>query len=161
MSEVLEYVNNLRRFQVLNGIKRRRRYAYESVEELLLEHGQEWTPARNQDDGLPLVKTWPKQCFDNAYRMARASRGRLQYAEGYAVSIIPVEHAWLINEAGEVIDPTWHRHGNGIGREYFGVTIPLERVKEIRSLGRVATALFCWEYAHPLLRERWDGGESD
>ena len=136
-------------------------YAYRSVEDLLLQHGREWQPAADQDSGIPDMETFPKHCFDNAFKMAVFSGGKLAYVEGYALDIIPTEHAWCVNSDGLVIDPTWHRHANGIGKEYYGIEIPLSKVIEIREMGNVATALFAWEHKFPLLREQWKNGGNE
>ena len=47
-----------------------------------------------------------KQCYRNAAHLAQEHR-ELTYVEGYASSIIPTEHAWCIDEEGNVIDNTW------------------------------------------------------
>ena len=64
------------------------------------------------------------QCFHNAFTMA-VDNPNLTYCEGYALaSILPVEHAWLEDVDGNVIDPTWKNlPGRGTATEagYFGV----------------------------------------
>lgn len=56
-------------------------------------------------------------CFPNALNLAL--RARLHYVEGYAIAgdiSIPLEHAWCVNDAGRVYDPTWPD-----GHTYFGM----------------------------------------
>ncbi|MBX5212597.1 hypothetical protein HJB83_33820 [Rhizobium sp. NZLR11] len=52
-------------------------------------------------------------------------RRDVTYVEGFALDPalpIPVEHAWLVDDIGQVIDPTWD---DNIGHIYYGV--PFER----------------------------------
>jgi hypothetical protein len=60
-------------------------------------------------------------CYMNAGRVVY-DRPDLRYVEGYAVPGnigIPLMHAWLVDEDGRVIDPTW-----ADGAAYYGVIIP-------------------------------------
>lgn len=78
-----------------------------------------------------------KECFFNAQLLAFVYDS-LEYCEGIASSVIPTEHAWLVDETGRVIDPTWihaalpdeHPH---VPRmiDYFGVKIPKKDLKRI------------------------------
>lgn len=60
------------------------------------------------------------RCYENALRLARLKG--LHYVEGYAVSSpelpLPLEHAWCVDDAGQVFDPTWPE-----GAEYFGMAV--------------------------------------
>jgi hypothetical protein len=42
----------------------------------------------------------------------------LIYVEGFAVGVFPTLHGWCVDDAGNVIDPTWP---DGRGKEYYGV----------------------------------------
>lgn len=99
---------------------------YDCVEDFLLQHGTFFTPAPLPADVEPMIV---RECFNNAYRVARYRR-KLHYVEGIAIGVIPTLHAWLINEVGEVIDPTWaNREGGGIGSSYIGVELTMEQVR--------------------------------
>jgi len=65
-----------------------------------------------------------RMCFMNAYRLA-ASRGDLHYVEGYASHLIPTHHAWVVDDDGNVIDPTWPDVEPGEKRSYLGTKIPM------------------------------------
>lgn len=67
-----------------------------------------------------------KQCFENAFRLARQRRD-LTYVEGYAQSLIACEHAWCVDADGHVIDPTWR---DPKGKHYLGVAFDLHHVAE-------------------------------
>src|SRR3954447_13150263 len=46
----------------------------------------------------------PRQCYDNSYKAVLASKGRLRYVEGYAMSaFLPVLHAWNIDPDGKIV----------------------------------------------------------
>lgn len=46
-----------------------------------------------------------KQCFKNAMLLAQ-ERG-WTYCEGFAHAIIPMHHAWVLDDKGNIVDPTW------------------------------------------------------
>lgn len=50
----------------------------------------------------------PRHCFENALNLAWGTTG-YRYVEGIAHKVIPVHHAWCVDAAGNVIDPTWER----------------------------------------------------
>jgi len=65
-----------------------------------------------------------RQCYKNATWMAITNRN-LIYCEGYALNLIPVLHAWCMDESGAVVDPTW-----GVGRAYMGVAFKTSFVQQ-------------------------------
>ena len=124
---------------------------HRSVEALLLEHGHDYVehapftcPAR--------FKVLRQQCFDNAFRLARRVPS-LRYVEGIALSIIPMAHAWCVDEHDRIIDLTWSRwlplpmstH------QYFGVPIRLDVCESIRKRHNLAI-LHNWCGGLPLLK---------
>lgn len=100
---------------------------------VVMEQGRFWTPAPKPDN----VKAGtPKQCFDNAYKLA-SRRSDLRYVEGWALGIIPVHHAWCVDAEGNVIDNTWRSHGF-MGASYFGMVVGLNVVKAARDKGNAS-----------------------
>lgn len=62
----------------------------------------------------------PRRCYDNSGNLALEQGWA--YCEGFAMQpgLFPMHHAWCVNDAGEVIDPTWaHAQDN----EYLGVAL--------------------------------------
>lgn len=86
-------------------------WCYKGPADLLLREA-EWYPEGK-------VKRWwrseARACFRNAALFALEHR--LPYIEGYAMSIIPVHHAWCLDHDGRVIEVTWKE----LGSAYFGV----------------------------------------
>lgn len=75
----------------------------------------------------------PKECYSNSARVVMGVYDDpphdLYYCEGYAATAalgLPIEHAWLCDGQGRVIDPTWPESGG----EYFGVTFTREFVMD-------------------------------
>jgi len=73
------------------------------LQEFMLRNGKRWTEI------APLPKRMrmgtPKLCFANSAKLAM-KHSNLRYCEGYIVRIIPIHHAWCIDEHGRVIDAT-------------------------------------------------------
>lgn len=60
------------------------------------------------------------ECYRNALILALQNSG-LTYCEGYAESVIPIEHAWCLDQEGNVVDPTWGRKAPAMPKEFIGV----------------------------------------
>lgn len=88
--------------------------------------------AKEQKKGMKLpkniVKGKLKSCFKNATHLV-LENPNLKYFEGYAVSNlgIPLLHAWVENEQGEIIDNTWKDPHKCF---YFGVCFDSKTLKE-------------------------------
>ncbi|HDR9103442.1 TPA: hypothetical protein QDB04_000162 [Burkholderia vietnamiensis] len=63
----------------------------------------------------------PRQCFKNSSWLAIEHRS-LTYVEGYACpdGLIPIQHGWCVDEAGNVIDVTL---GSPETTHYFGIPV--------------------------------------
>ncbi|MBW9051005.1 hypothetical protein [Rhizobium mesosinicum] len=76
-----------------------------------------------------------RACFYNATAYA-AARDDVFYAEGYALEpalTVPVQHAWLVDADGRVLDPTWSRTKCHI---YFGISFKRSFVMEMLATSR-------------------------
>lgn len=78
---------------------------FQSTEELILAVAK---PVWANLDAMDLPPMQPKECFDNAEKVA-AERPELRYTEGFALmdGSIPTHHAWLTDADGKAVDPTW------------------------------------------------------
>jgi hypothetical protein len=113
MSDVKKYMEQMveiMRPHSNNGFK------YINIPHFVLELG------RPMGDMKPfpknLTKGKKKECFRNA--MLLAIEKNWTYCEGYALAVIPTHHAWVLDDDGDVIDPTWDE-----GVDYYGVEIPM------------------------------------
>lgn len=93
-------------------------HRFGSIADLVLRYGRIW-PDRADPATVPDMARG--QCFANAGILA-VERPDLTYVEGWAGSLIPTEHAWLVTADGAVVDPTW---GHSPDAVYLGV--PLTR----------------------------------
>lgn len=96
--------------------------------QFLLKHGRAWgtgpqTYAGERDEA--------KMCFSNAGSRV-IEDDKLTYVEGFATSFgVPIEHAWMVDEDGIVIDPTWWLSERDTEpHEYYGVAFSTEYLKE-------------------------------
>lgn len=108
-----------------------------------------------------------KECYRNAW-ISTCGRSDLKYYEGYVASKgipIPIEHAWLVNADGMIIDPTLIINGERLGRqlkenfgiteksnrdsrlgdEYFGLHIPNDFVNKM-CFSKKITGTFLFDY---------------
>jgi hypothetical protein len=119
-AEIRQYLDFLLRFQegqIKNKMKAPARF--------MVEHGREFEFG---PDSFDSEKGEPKECYANAGRQALEDSG-VTYVEGYVNSIIPIEHAWLVdNETGRVVETTL-QSGDHI-KGYFGVPIKTEYLRE-------------------------------
>lgn len=86
-----------------------------------------------------------KECFRNAGWLSRTTR--LHYVEGYAVRgrlMLPLAHAWCVDDDGRVYDPTWPD-----GTDYFGVVFERERVEDLRVMMKSHDVLTNLSALHP------------
>ena len=115
----MDTINGLKSFldkqaQLIKKIHPHPEWVYNSYEELILSCGREMSFAplpENIEFGLP------KGCYYNCLQILN-ERPELIYCEGYALAdglVLPVPHAWLINDRGVVIDPTWDTDSAYIG----------------------------------------------
>ena len=100
-------------------------FLYTSHADFILRHGRayEWHQFPRR-----LTRGVPRACYRNAARLALRS-ARYTYVEGCAVAPgigISLDHAWCIDQAGHVVDPTWQD-----GRDYFGVAFRTDYLRRV------------------------------
>jgi len=122
---------------------------YLSIEDFVLQHGQEYqlAPYSINSSGKEA-----NECFKNAY-LAFIFNEKLRYVEGYARSAeipLPMLHGWCIDENHKVLDPTWRD-----GVCYFGVVLDRDYVSLVlEARNKKCGVLECVEMRHPLLTGR-------
>lgn len=102
---------------------------------------------KNWDEARRLAKKHRcvvRECFRNCALIA-LKHPELTYVEGMACKLIPVQHAWLVNAEGEVIDPTYVLTEEYENTDYFGVRIPIETLIKPKLMERHAF-LPAWLY---------------
>jgi hypothetical protein len=77
----------------------------------------------------------PQKCQKNAFDVViEYPKPELYYCEGFATYAdlgLPIYHAWLINERGEIVDPTWHEPESFIEHAYIGVVFDREFARTV------------------------------
>ncbi len=116
---MLEYMNNMLELRKRGKFPRPDGFHYLGMEDFLLQHGRWYTPQ-------PLPSTVKrlriKECFRNS--LMTACEHGYKYVEGLAFGcVMPVHHAWNVDDKGNVIDTTWES-----GEAYFGVEFPIKLV---------------------------------
>lgn len=121
---------------------------YSSPEEIVLREGHRFNGERDRT----VRAMRPRHCFNNAYSLAINTPG-LYYCEGWALSIIPVQHAWCCDEQGVIYDPTWINVAVESDR-YLGCIFSHQFIAQA-ALSAGAPGIF---YHHPKIDERlWRG----
>lgn len=102
------------------------RFVYPCVEAFVLAHGRPFETRVCKPHGM-----WaglPRCCFQNAAVLATICPERYTYVEGYAIGVIPVLHAWVMDADGNVLDITWPEAAE-VGAAYWGVPLKAAYVK--------------------------------
>lgn len=126
MSQVRQYLEMVARMKE-QMTKADFPYRYKGVEALVLAEGIDYpviASAQEADELLGRGET--KGCYRNAW-IAAMDDPSLTYVEGFAASIIPTQHAWVIDAYGVVYDNTWSTPGS----EYLGIPIPTGTLRRI------------------------------
>src|ERR1035437_1419003 len=109
---IVEFISTMAKFQEANynipkmSNKTRKRAPFKSPEQMILAKGKVM-----QGQPLPaeVRKMRAKECFMNASHLVMDNHHKgWQYAEGFAMDgLLPVLHAWAVDENAKEIDPTW------------------------------------------------------
>ena len=126
-SELIEYVDQLSKY--MDNTKKYHKWFKQNAKLYHIINKTESVKVQKRN------RTKIKRCFDNCYK-AVYKEENLKYMEGYTMSLIPIEHAFLINENNEVIDPTLSintsGHSDRYGSEYYGIEIPKNMIALLR-----------------------------
>lgn len=129
-------------------------WPYRSYQELVLKHGEVRSAPPQTDEFLEIME--PRQCYWNAYTTVMEYR-EYTYVEGYAqMMFMPVQHAWLEDPDGQVIDPTWAglemaKHGRAT---YAGIRFSSEFVlTHAARTGWTGILAADWRENHRILRD--------
>ncbi|VVB53357.1 Uncharacterised protein [uncultured archaeon] len=124
-------------------------FVYYGLEDFVLQNGKSFVPKERpfSVSRLPLGK-----CFQNAFKVFM-KHPEWSYVEGFAISTdamlpIPFQHAWLVDEQGNVIDPTW----NPVGTEYFGVAFDRQFVMKTAIDRKHFGIMEDYQQGYPVLR---------
>lgn len=112
MNPVQEYLTVIR--DAFGNMTRPDDWEYRGVDDFVLRHGRSFEPSKKYDT---IERGEMKQCYENASKLAMSSDA-FTYVEGYANVMIPVPHAWCVDDKDVVIDPTWE---DSTKCQYFGV----------------------------------------
>ena len=122
---------------------------FSSQYDFVLKEGIECEYTGNpRPKGCGVRKMQDQQCFRNAHIVAMRLPERYAYVEGFALGMIPVPHAWLIDMDGKVVDPTWNKETCA---EYIGVPLDLRYVNRIILSREVYGVVDNWEHDWPIL----------
>jgi len=113
-----------------------RRDKSEAIHSLMLKHGRAWYIGERTFAGR---RAGRKHCYRNAYALADRDP-RMTYVEDWCHTgkFSFCEHAWCIDPAGQVIDPTLHEAAG-----YFGIPLRMKFVRSTISKTNVYGVLGC------------------
>lgn len=123
---------------------------YVNCPDFVLQNGVEFIPSKLPKD---VQRGQMKECFRNAF-MLMVGRPDLIYVEGYAAGVIPVYHAWCVDQKGCVVDPTW----GDDGQVYLGVPFTKEFVVSQTMKSKKYGLIDAWDQKWPLFsmeRSKW------
>src|SRR6185369_9939105 len=99
--ELLDYLLKMRELRLT--MRRPQEFKYVGFEDFLIQHGTFFEPSDLPASIRPMMIS---QCFENCFRVASRTKA-FHYCEGYAVGLLPIHHAFLIDRDGRCYDPTW------------------------------------------------------
>lgn len=121
---------------------------YNCVEQLVLTHGRLYDTIIKRPAWIKRGRK--KECYSNCLKELIYNPNKLIYCEGFATSVIPVQHAWLLFE-GQLIDPTWDDQIEQQNREYFGIAFNTDYVKHTALKTGYYGVLDNFAQGHPML----------
>ena len=147
MDEILRYLESVR--SVFANMTLPRDAQYSCVEDFIYQLGRKYTPAPWKLQESYHRRT-PKECFANATQLA-IIHSELTYVEGfvYKNGIIPLIHAWCVDDAGVVYDPTLLDPENCF---YLGVPLKIEFVLQTIEAKGTYGVIDNYEHKFPMLR---------
>lgn len=175
--KIQNYIKALVECRESANIYKPKGYYYASFDHLLSDVGKFYkpsalTPEEMQyiHDCIDMMGFTPakKECFYNAQMMMLSDiDNKLEYCEGYGITIIPLLHAWVtINN--KVVDLTWTHHNGkyvlgkfGQDRAYMGLNISKKEIQ--RTLFKKEKAISFidnWEDRFPLLKTKFETYET-
>lgn len=119
---------------------------YSSFEDLVGKVGIPMQGEKFDPTEFSLVRRTPKECFHNAYQLAEYND--LIYVEGYTWYLIPILHAWCIDEKGRVIDPTLDESED---YAYCGIPMDMSFVRKTMLSTGVYGIIDNWKDGFPML----------
>lgn len=148
------HLSGVSKLMKLNKLVRPSAWKYDSLIDLVLQHGRAW---HLPEEKFPLPKGERRgplgECFRNAFRLAQNCD--LRYAEGWAGRYIPVHHAWCVDADDRVIETTWRWNPSYPAVAYFGVVINISYMYRLLLLteryGVLAPWSTCDMETYPLL----------
>ncbi|MEW5860063.1 MAG: hypothetical protein AB1861_22190 [Cyanobacteriota bacterium] len=102
-------------------------FKYKSTQRIVLDYGS-YFPRKIKSP----FRGKRKACFENCFRRM-LEYPNLIYCEGFSVgesANILIPHAWLVDEQGRLIDPTWTSR-EVESSTYFGIAFDCEFVMEV------------------------------
>ena len=107
-----------------------------TIEAIVWKMGRSFTPLdAPRPHGVYRGKS--KECYSNAYRLADDIKYR--YVEGFAISdigiLLPIQHAWVTDKKGNVIETTWPKSGFAYYGIPFGQTMLNKIISETGTFG--------------------------
>jgi hypothetical protein len=120
-----------------------------SMHGFVLEHGRRFAPSPLPARyGRPLGN---RLCFANSWRMAR--KHGLTYVEGFAISVMPVLHAWNVDHEGRVLDFTWPQE---VASDYYGIEFSTAFVLRYHSTHQRSVCLLDdWQNEWPIISGKY------
>ncbi len=118
------YLGAIARLREMSGQPKLEGLIYEGYEDLVLKTGEFMTATSPLPDDVQRGEK--KNCFANAWNLA-IERDWV-YVEGWAESVIPMHHAWVLDDEVRIVDPTWDYED---GRAYWGIAFDVSYVSKV------------------------------
>lgn len=132
--------------QMMRSFQNKSDRLYSGFEDLVAAEGRPMQGEEFDPSEFPMAIRTKKECFHNAYHLAEMYD--LTYVEGYTWYIIPILHAWCIDQNGRVIDPTLDDPED---YAYCGIPLNMDFVRSTMMSTGVYGVIDNWKDQFPML----------
>jgi len=154
MSETKKYLKQVSEMRK-RMMNRPKEFVYSGAEEFVLKEGR---PFKADLKKLNRFGTGQmKQCYKNAFDLTMENSD-LIYVEGFATTVIPVMHAWVVDQDGVIADPTWkveERLKDYEPSGYYGVMFSHQQCIDIMFKSGQYGMLDAWTAGWPLFQKKF------
>lgn len=156
MSETENYLKQMVEFRKTMNLPNKKPH-YLGAEDFVLREGRQYEVDYSALNRYGVGKM--KHCYSNAFDLVSHHPDlNLTYIEGFASTVIPVLHAWVVDKDGLIADVTWEmkdRKKEFYPTGYYGVAFSQKQCWEVMNKSGQYGLLDAWQAGWPLFKKKF------